>query len=60
VVNIAQSRKDHTRAERAVLLRAFGGRWRAEVGFNHRRIRNLSDRQRQILSPKVDRSEVSV
>jgi hypothetical protein len=32
----------------------------AEVSFNHRRIRNLSDRQREILSPKVNRSEVSV
>jgi hypothetical protein len=34
----------------------------AEVGvrFNHRRIRNLSDRQHKILAPKVDRSEVSI
>jgi hypothetical protein len=33
----------------------------AEVGYRCRKLRNLSDRQRQIiLGPKVDRSEVSI
>jgi hypothetical protein len=30
------------------------------VAYRCRRIRNLSDRQREIISPKIDRSEVSI
>jgi hypothetical protein len=33
---------------------------RLALAFNRRRLRNLSKRQRKILSPKVDRSEVSI